>query len=413
MSWASLKGFSGGRCQRVCLRPPLPYGDMNCLFSCGQALVTLVTAVLGLSLPVEIETVSGEKVSGEWQAATEDAIRVKTDDGDQEIPIDKLVAMRPAEAPEPGTPPTNLVSIVTGSQIRVQGFSLKDGKFLLEPRRQSAIQLPVQQIRSVRFRLGNAKTDPQWLGLVEAENRRDVMVIRRPGEQLDPIEGVVLGLDDETLSFELDGEKIEAPIGRLEGVILRSTASSTSAKVRVEDIYGSVFAGLRLEPSSATDRIEVLLGDDVRHTIPLEHLKSVTWASGRQMLARTTAANTEVTPYLKTNLDSQLLEAWFGPRSDNDDLVATAGGSAEFRVESGFQTLAGSVVRDTDVNRGKAVVRIMIDGKVAWEESVSGDKAKGFRVNIANARRVRLEVAAGKDGDVGDRVRFLNPRFLK
>ncbi|MEL6106127.1 MAG: NPCBM/NEW2 domain-containing protein [Planctomycetota bacterium] len=386
---------------------------MNCLFSYGQALVTFVTAALGFSLPVEIETVSGEKLAGEWQAATKDAIRVKTTDGIKEVLVDKLVAMRPVDAPEPGTPPTSLVSIVTGSQVRVQDFSLADGKFLLEPRRQSTIQLPVQQIRSVRFRLGNAKTDPQWLGLLEADNRRDVMVIRRPGEQLDPIEGVVLGLDNETLQFELDGEKISAPVDRLEGVILRSTTTTASVKVRVEDKYGSVFAGLRLEPSTASDRIELLLGDDVRHSIPLEHLKSVTWASGRQMLARTTAANSEVTPYLQTKIDSELFEAWFGPRSDNDDLIATAGGSAEFRVDPGFQTLAGSVVRDTDVNSGMAVVRILIDGNVAWEQSVSGDKPKGFRVNIANARRVRLEVVAGSDGDVGDRVRFLNPRFLK
>ncbi|MEO1530053.1 MAG: NPCBM/NEW2 domain-containing protein [Planctomycetota bacterium] len=386
---------------------------MNCLFCCGHAVVTTFTVVLGLSLPVEVETVSGDKVAGKWNGAEEGAIRLMTSGGNTAIPIDKLVSLRPADLPPTKTKPPVLVTITGGSSVRVQDFALTDSTFTLEPRRQEPIQLPVKQVRSVRFRLESAKTDPQWLGLLEAENRRDLMVIRRPGDQLDPIEGIVLGLTNETLKFELDGEAIDAPIDRLEGIILRGSASSGSSKVRVEDIYGSVFAVSRLEPSSGSETVEVDLGGKSPHPIPLGDIRSITWASGRVLLARVDAADQSLTPLLKTKVDADLFAAWFAPRSEDDDLVATAGGKIEFRVDDGFRVLAGSVIKDADVIGGDSVVRIVADDKVAWEESLTDDQPKGFRVEIANVRRVRFEVLSGKDGDVGDRVRFLNLRFLK
>jgi hypothetical protein len=358
---------------------------------------------------------SGQFVKGTWEGTTGSVIRM--DDGStiREIPVDQVVALRPLKEVDASSGPPMTVTLTDGSSIRAQDLGMDETSIRIEPRRQAPVNVPIRQVRSIRFRLGSATTDPQWLGLVERNSRRDLMVIRRGNEQLDPIEGVVVGLDLEKLQFELDGEKIDAPLDRLEGVLFRSGDSPRSeTSVKVADIYGSTFLAARLEPNESSEVVEIILPGQNRHSIPVQQIQSITWASGQVLLASETAASSAMKPYLSSKLPAELIKSWFGPIADGEDLVASAGGGVEYRVEEGFQTLAGSVGRDEAVARGGTVlIRILVDDQLKWEQTLADSAAKGFRIPVTGARRVRLEVLAGKDGDVGDQVRFLKPRLLK
>ena len=379
-------------------------------FLSGVLLVSQVGAV-----GFRVETGSGQFIEGTWAGTTGSVIRI--DDGStiREIPVDQVVALRPVSEVDSSSGPPMNVTLTDGTSICAQELGMDETSIRIEPRRQKPVNIPIRQIRSIRFRLGGAATDPQWLGLVEQESRSDLMVIRRGNEQLDPIEGVVVGLNREKLQFELDGEKIEAPLDRLEGVLFRSGDSPNSeSKVKVADMYGSTFLAARLEPNDSSDVVEVMLPGQGKHSIPIQQIQFITWTSGRVLLAADTAAASEMKPYLSTKLPAGLLKAWFGPIADGEDLIASAGGGIEYRVEEGFQTLAGSVGRDEAVAGGGTVlIRILVDDQLKWEQSLVDSTAKGFRIPVIGARRVRLEVLAGKDGDVGDQVRFLIPRLLK
>lgn len=364
---------------------------------------------------IKIETSRGEFIDGTWAGVTEAVVRVNDGTSTREIPLDQVVALRPATAMHASAGPKINVTLTDGTSIFAQDLAMDAASVKIEPLRQAPINLPIKQIRSIRFRLGGPVTDPQWLGLVEQESRTDLMVIRRSNDQLDPIEGIVVGLSREKLQFELDGDKLDAPLERLEGILFRtSDAPKMAAKVQVADIYGSTFLAARLEPSDKSDSVEIMLPGNLKHVINLNQIQSITWSSGRIMLAGQSAASLEMTPYLATGLPSALIKGWFGPIADGEDLIAAAGGKIEYRVEDGFQTFAGSVQRDEAVAVGGTVlIRVLVDGELKWEQSLSDLKAKGFRIPIGGALRLRLEVSAGKDGDVGDQVRFLKPRLLK
>ena len=381
----------------------------------GAALLVPAFAPRVQAAEVQIELSSGEIVSGRWAGTAGSSVRLADGSSVRELPVDQVVALTLAAAQERSAGPTINVSLTNGSSIFAQDVSTDGTTVKIEPRRQSDINVPISQVRSIRFRLGAAATDPQWFGLEEKELRSDLMVIRRGNDQLDPIEGVVVGLDPQNLLFELDGDKIEAPRDRLEGVFLRSAESSDArAAVKIRDVYGSTFLIARLEPSDATDAIEILLPGQVRHRIALDQIERITWSSGRVLLARETPASTRMSPLLQTKLPTGLMTDWFGPAAEGEDLVMVAGGNAEYRVEPGFQTLAGSVGRDKLVSAGGTVtVRVVVDGQVQWEQSLTDSSTKGFRVPVAGANRVRLEALAGADGDVGDQVRFLKPRLIK
>lgn len=378
-------------------------------------LLSVLFVARSEALDVKVETSAGEIYSGQWNGSTASSIRIQSNSETQEIPFDQIVSMRPLQENASASGPSMNVALIDGSSIFVQDFSMDDASLTIEPRRQAAIKLPIKLVRSIRFRLGAASTDPQWLGMTEKESRSDLMVIRRGNDQLDPIEGVVIGLDLKKLEFELDGDPIEAPLERLEGVLFRTSQSASStAVVKINDIYGSTYLTSRLEKSDAADSVEFLIAGQVKHRIEMKHLRSITWASGRVMLAGEAAAAVDMKPTLITKVPQNLIQDWFAPVSEGDDLIAAAGGSIEYRVSKGFQTLAGSAARDDKVVKGGAVsVRILVDDDVQWEQTLTDTDSKGFRIPIAGALRVRLEVVAGDDGDVGDQVRFSKPRLLK
>ncbi|MCA9135797.1 MAG: NPCBM/NEW2 domain-containing protein [Planctomycetales bacterium] len=364
---------------------------------------------------VTIETTAGEIVDGRWLGTDGSVVVLSVGSMTKEFTVQQLASLRLAKPADSVTGPSMEVVLGDGTSIVAEGVSMDETVVQIEPRRQAMIRMPIQQVRSIRFRPGTPATDPQWLGLAEKETRSDMMVIRRGNDQLDPFEGAVVGLDAKNLIFSLDGDKIEAPRDRLEGVLFRNPPSSQrTAKVKVVDIYGSTFLADRLEASDQTDSIDIMLPGQVRHRVAIDQIRIVTWASGRVMLASEVAADSEMSPYLKTKLPATLIKDWFGPVSEGEDLIATAGGRIEYRVEKGFQTLAGSVCRDQRVaGGGSVVVRLSADGEMKWEQTLDDSNAKGFRIPIGGASRVRLEVFATDDGDVGDQVRFLKPRLLK
>jgi len=385
------------------------------------AIAALAISVLAAVAPnspateVRLETTSGETISGTWAGNSEAVVRLTVDGDRQEVPLEQLVSLHPvSEVPQTDGPPT-AVTLADQSTINARQQTLADETLRIEPLGQPAIEMPLNRVRSIRFRRGTATTDPQWLGLLEKEHRSDVMVIRRGNEQLDPIEGVVVGMDAQTLKFELDGDPIDAPLDRLEGVLFRTAESDAGRpNVQVFDRNGSVFFASRLEPSTQDDAIELLLPGRVRHTIALEEIDRIVWASGRVLLAQETPADSGYRATINVKLPAELLRRWFAPSAEGQDLVADPGGFVEYRVEEGFQKLAGSVVRDPEVaDRGSVQIRILVDGNVAWEQSLTDDNPKGFSIDVANSRRVRLEVNSGGDGNVGDRIRFKKPRLLK
>ncbi|KAA5540234.1 hypothetical protein FYK55_21625 [Roseiconus nitratireducens] len=378
-------------------------------------LAGVSVGTLALAIPVQLETASGEQVEGDWAGTTESAVRIQSGSETREIPFDQMVAMRPKSAPDGRIGPTIHVDLVTGTTIAADDVSLTDTKLQIEPRDQAALEVPLDQAGSIRFRAASPATDPQWLGLTEGENRQDLMVIRRGGDQLDPIQGVVLGLNSKTLQFELDGDELEAPLERLEGVVFRTAPREPNATpVKVSDIFGSTWMASQLEPSGDEDSVLVRLPGNVKHSIPLQQIRSIAWTSGRILLADQPPAQRGIELFIRTSIPANLVSEWFGPHAEGQDLIGSAGGSIEFRVESGFETFAGSVQRDSAVARGGSVaVRILVDGDVRWEQTIKDDAPMGFRVDIAGARRVGLKVLPAGDGDVGDQIRFLKPRFLK
>lgn len=389
---------------------------MVCGFAVPGAVIlqTIVAALIAV-LPVRVTTNSGETFVGELSEFGKGSIIVDADGESRTLTYEELASISPVDA-EAGIGPNFNVTLLTGSRIAAQSVELTDDTLVINPRRQPPLKVRVQDVKSIRFQPPDSRTDPKWLGLLEQEGRGDLMAIRRQGERLDPYRGLIKKIVAGTVSFDLDETPVEAPIEKLEGVIFGGNRPvSEDAAVRVKDKYGSTWAAESIVPGKATDSLTLTLTGSLEHTIRLDHVVSVSWNSGLQLLSEVEPADQKYQPFFPSSLDPSLLQKWFGPTRDGEaDLVVRGGSTIDYRIEPGFSTLAGSVQRSSKVNKaGTVVVTIALDDTVRWKETLSESERLGFELPLADARRIRVEVISGEDGDLGDTVRINRLRLVK
>ena len=398
-----------GKNAKIAKERPLPN-----MFATEWLVQWLGVAVMAV-LPIVVETNDGNKIRGKLSGFTADALLLDQAGKPMTVPFLDLSSMRPTEA-EARAQPQMQIELTNGSRIHAQDLKLDDDGVLIEPRRQDSLLAPVHKVRAIRFRRPSSNTDAKWLGLVNAERRGDMLVIRRPGNKLDPQQGIILAINSITVVFDLDGTKIDAPIDQLEGLVFGgNTAVDETPPIRVTDIYGSSWAIQGISPNQATQPIKVQLDDQLEHAIPLDQIARIDWSSGISMLAMEKPVKSTFKSYLPTQLDPSLLNRFFGPQTDKEtDLIMNGGSMIAFRIDPNYQTLAGTVQRNNpNGTASKLTVNLKLDGKVVWTQSLPDAAARGFEIDVNEARQVVLEVDSGSDGDVGDSVRFSRPRLLK
>jgi hypothetical protein len=201
------------------------------------SLATKMLAMLLMSvLSVSVKTNSGEKIEGDLVGFTADVVQIDAAGLTREFPFDELMSLTPTSSKE-GTGPTFRVTLAGGSRIAAQDLALLESELVIEPRRQQALQVPVKQVKAIRFRAANTATDPKWLGIVAKESRGDTLVIRRGDNRLDPQYGIVEGIADGKVMFNLDGDKVKAPIVKLEGIVFGAAQTRVQGtNVRVTDV---------------------------------------------------------------------------------------------------------------------------------------------------------------------------------
>ena len=375
----------------------------------------LLTLCLVAALGVRVSTTTGDSFEGDLQGVGESSVVVEVEGQQREFSFDDLVAVVPLDRDENATGPPMRVTLLSGSRIAAQDLSLADEILRIEPRRQNTVSVPLREVKSIRFRAASPATDAQWLGLLENEDRRDQLAIRREGNQIDPAPVVIQSIANGKVGFSIEGESGAAPLDRLEGVVLGGNRQvSEDAQIQIVDIYGSKWLVSAIEPSDEKV-LKLKLSDSITHELPTKQLYSMSWTAGLVMLATQEPAKSNYKPYLETKLAAASLKKWFGPKSDGQsDLTMVGGSLIEYRVEGDFATLAGSVRRDSRVSKaGNVAVAISLDDQQVWKEDLNDSEARGFEIPLNDARRLRIEVICGDDGDVGDTVLVVRPRLLK
>jgi hypothetical protein len=375
------------------------------------------------SIAVRIDTIDGASKTGTLSGVSGDSVNFLGDDsGPEVISLDQILSIQRTENP-PTTPPGSRVGLAGGSRLAITGVQAEASGATLKLRGGDPLDIPLKMLRWIRFRNPSAAVDPQWLGLIERARASDSLVIRRPGDAIDEVAGIVLAIGDQSVSFSLDGDTMQAPIAKLEGVVFTTTGSDTAQRpeqskgvVTVDDIFGSRFVATAITGKDG-GAIELQLDGQMKYRLPLESISKIELTGSVEFLAMTEPAEAKFVPLVNIGITPELTRQWLNPEvRDGRDLVMRSTAHVEYRLSEGFQTLVGSVDFDPEVTAGgKCVVKILLDGKPVWEQllDVSDASSRGFELPIGGARRVRFELSGESDGDLGDTIRLRQPRITK
>ena len=376
---------------------------------------SLIGSLLLSSLPVVLETNEGERFSGPLLDIEDSSLRIEVNGSVRSIEFQSLSSLVLSKDRSESSPVFR-VELSDGTRIAAETVSSSEETLEIKPRQQANLRVPLQQVRAIRFQRGRPATDSQWLGWLEQQQRSDLLVIRREGDRLDPQQGLISEIDSDSVGFDLDGTSVDAPIDRLEGVVFATReAEPASSAISVVDVFGSQWKVSDLTLADGEDELSLRLANSLQHRVPLSQVATIRWSSGLVLLATAESVDSGYSPFIKSNVSPKTLNAFFSPTVEGEaDLQMHGGSSIVYRVEPGFRILAGSVQRHSKVADGGAVtVRIELDGKEMWRETLEDRRSRGFEIPLTEARRLQIYVDQDGDGDVGDTVQLTRPRLVK
>jgi hypothetical protein len=378
----------------------------------GFVLVTLLAMVI----EVRVTTLDGKARDGELLSITNSSIEVQSNGSKESIATDQLLSLQRIDSATKSSPLLR-VELLNGSRVAVTEVTTNQADAVLQTRDQPPLMVPLKQIRWIRFRPATPAVDPQWLGILEADHSSDVIVVRRSGNALDEVQGIVKSISATAVTIDLDGDELVAPIEKLEGILFGSIAAEPrSSNIIVEDLLGSRWMVESIE-SGENNLVRLMLGSGASHTLPLDQLKKVETVGSVQFLAAESPVESVFQPTTSIGLNKELAARWLSAFGvDDRDLVLHANSHAEYRVDDRYSSLVGSAQFDHSVTSGgKCTLRILFDGEVVWDQTfdVETPSPRGYELPLGKARRVRFEVKDAGDGDIGDTLKIRQPRLVK
>lgn len=351
---------------------------------------------------VTVSTADGQVIQGDLIRISAGGIEIGDESG-RLRPNDSLSEIRFPHLAKQSLP--TVVELIGGTKIHVSRVSWDGDRFELTPARQPKIELPIDQLKSIRYRPGNPSTDAVWLGWTEEVRRGDRLAVRRDGRTLDSIDGTVVGIQRDTIQFEMGGNTIDAPIAKLEGVLFSANRNEAAAAgIRVNDTSGSQYVAESIELAEDSKMLQISLSDSVEHSIPVDQLISIQYAGGILQLSDAEVASSGLLTKETRSPNSTLqesMQAWFSPKAsgtnqdDSAGIIAMSSPSEiSFRIPPGYEQFIVAVRRQSDVNVFFPVnVEVLLDGQKQWYGTVESRESVGLELPVNGARMLTLRVS--------------------
>jgi hypothetical protein len=396
----------------------------------------LLASVVLAATPVELQTLDGQKLSGELKELSVERIVLSSADGEKSVDTSNVLGLSVGKESPTATPvaPAKIsIELVDGSRLRAASFTATKGTATVELQGGAKAELATSGIRYVRFddmAAGSAELTKQWEEILAQKAGGDVIVLRKKSA-LDYAEGVVRRVADEDVDFELGGETLELKRNRVEAVLYFRAAEPELADARcVVHLSG----GSHIDAANAElkgENLAVTSSGGAQLELPLSACSRIDFSVGKiQFLSDLEPDAKEITPYIGGPASLAAYTSLLEPRRDTNfggEPLKIAGvqhakgvalhsrSRLSYRLGGKFRqfsALAG--IDDAMASSGNVVLRISGDGRTLWEGTIKGgEEPKQLDLDLTGVRRLELLVDYGDDLDVGDHLLLCEAKLLK
>jgi hypothetical protein len=325
------------------------------------------------------------------------------------------------------------VQLVDGSQLNGASYTASGAKAKVALLDGTSHEFPLKSIQSVRLREQTGELARQWTEYLAQAATSDRIIIRRKAdpksgavESLDVMEGVIKDIGDTLVNFDAGGV-VPVKRERVDGVVYfrGREPAPPAASCFVVDIDDSRWSARGLQLTAKSLKFTASGGATIE--LPLERLRKLDYAAGnRRLLA-------------ELPQESLVRETWLsGEQQKSNAFPARVGRTPEgpillggepcpqglwlpaksvliVRVPPGFtQFQAKAGIDDRVASTDGVRLKIEADGKTLLDELIERDvRPRPLKVDLQDARRVRITVDYGGESFLGDQLVLCEAMFVK
>jgi hypothetical protein len=320
------------------------------------------------------------------------------------------------------------VSLVDGSKLlgeRLQGSS---SGFQLQGLLGGAVAIPAKALRSVKLREVATEQEDAWQAAIKETKDSDAVIVARPGNALDRINGIILEVGESEVGFELDGQKIQIPFSKLLGLVWFQRAPDR-VKPAIELITTNRSMLYTDSFSVTANEVNIQTIQGIKIGFPLSSLSSVNYAAANiRWLSELEPMEAKPETQIGFQSPVALLEKSLSPRfvvngraptassvSADKDLLFPSPGRFVFRVPEGFSTLQAVVQRtDTGTQRSDLTIEVwQEDNRIAQIPLPAEMDFTDIQVPVPAGKKVKLAVVCSAKLMIGTEVQWKQPRLKR
>lgn len=355
---------------------------------------------------------------------TGNAINVQANEA-RKVAFENILRLRfvDAKAGQPKSESEMTVELRGGSRILAREL-ISDGKNITVTSGSGPLTVSSKSVSTCLFGRLSPELLPQWKSFVDSQVSSDMLVLTRSEDSLDKIEGLIGKVTPEFVSFDVDGQVVEAPREKLAGIKYYSANSDLGSVAGVvRDVHRNEWIISSITSTGDTCELKLNCGETV--TLPIADLVEIDLSYGNsryiadiEPLERTSVPRFELAIELADAsklFGARRVESASGPGLKGPSLEFVGAGSATYRVPVGFSKLVGTVELKPG---GQAFMpcraAVMLENKVLWEHNFDATRQpQEVSLSVESDKRLRLVVESKADHPLGDIVIWNQLRLLK
>ena len=391
-----------------------------------------------------VEMADGPQVACDLKSLNGTALIVEVEGNERQVDLAAVASIRPAANVEKPVNAEKIVGLIDGSQIPFQSLLRPDRSYELTRVDGKKAELLPKDIDWVRFQPLTSQADQDaWDALIaDRPESGDALVIKRDSA-LDWLEGVVSGIDAESVQFRYEDRDVSVKQSRIVGFLLYHASGR-----KLEDSMGRVDGrdGSRLMIRAMTIRegqIELVSVCGATVQWRLDQVAAIDFSSGKtRFLTEFKPTFVDWQPLMASAAELQYLKKLSLPRFDRgfgnrplsllvDDPegnkyrqtrefkrgIAIRGGSKlVYNVAGQYQTLQSMVGFPPNTNsNGNVLLRISGDGKALWEKVLTNRTPvlESIEIDIQNVERLTIETEYADGRAIGDVLHLCDIKVSK
>ncbi len=388
--------------------------------SWSQALSPSQSASSG----VRVVALDGSETQGILVSATEQ--QVVLDDAGRMVnwPGKEIVRVEFSNPKNPAVEPLEL-SLVDGSKVRGQKLVGSEQAWQFADSSGAALQIGSGMIRSLLVRNVSGELAKAWSESLQQTSDSDSLILLRPGNATDRIDGIIVEVRANSVVLDLDGQVVDVPFEKLVGMIwFRKSQDRVKPAIEIQMTDGGVVYAetLRLE----RDRLEYRSLFGASAQLPLSRLSVLNYSyANLKWLYEISALESKKEKRMDWATSPATLDRALSPRfvslideepqGADFDLVFPVPGSYTFRVPDGFSRFQARVQR-SDTGEKRSAISLEVwqdDQRIAQKQLSPQDDIADLDLPLVSGKKVRLAVVCESPLMIGTAVTWKQPRLVR